>query len=63
MMEPIGYAVRYALSHHLGGWAPCEGLPRCKHCRDAERLRVKCREARQGTETAAQSVSDMAAVG
>lgn len=29
---PVGYAVRLALSHHLGGWKPCAGPPKCEQC-------------------------------
>ena len=29
---PEGYATRMVLSHHLGGWAKCEGLPKCQWC-------------------------------
>jgi hypothetical protein len=35
---PFGYAVRFATSHHLGGWKACVGLPKCQWCvRDARR--------------------------
>ena len=29
---PYGYRVRFATSHHLGGWKPCAGPPKCRHC-------------------------------
>ncbi len=43
---PYGYAVRLALSHHLGGRKPCEGLPKCAHCRGLERQRQSVRRRR-----------------
>ena len=36
---PVGYRVRLAISHHLGGWAPCGGTPQCEHCGGLERKR------------------------
>jgi hypothetical protein len=32
---PNGYATRMVLSHHLGGWKPCEGVPQCEWCKRA----------------------------
>lgn len=52
---PHGYAVRLALSHHLGGWKPCAGLPKCRHCVEMHRLRntrQHAPEARSGTPSA-----------
>lgn len=42
---PDGYAVRLALSHHLGGWKPCAGAPKCRHCVELQRLRNKRQHA------------------
>jgi hypothetical protein len=50
---PYGYRVRYALSHHLGGWKPCKGAPKCEHCAGAERLKAsKARRGEGATEKA-----------
>lgn len=46
-----GYDARLALSHHVGGWLPCDGPGRCKECNDVLRLRATRALHRQEAET------------
>jgi hypothetical protein len=51
---PCGYAVRLVLSHHLGGWKPCAGPPRCEHCAGLARARKSIARRRGETGEIAQ---------
>jgi hypothetical protein len=55
---PYGYAVRYALSRHLGGRKKCAGAPRCAQCaRNNAPSSVGPRKVSRATEKAVDALS------